>query len=220
MSEITCKAVLFDMDGVLIDSTPAVARVWGGWAREHGLDPEEVIKRAHGRPSLLTIRDFLPHADHELENREVERREISDLEGLKLLPGASELLRDLPSGSWTIVTSSTRPLAEVRLGAAGLPIPDRMVTSSDIKLGKPDPEPYLKAASKLGVSTVDCLVVEDVPAGILAGKRAGARVIAFRTTCADSDLTPAAPDWIVEGCSSLSVDPASRPGNIVLKIAK
>jgi mannitol-1-/sugar-/sorbitol-6-phosphatase len=219
MSEITCKAILFDMDGVLIDSTPAVSRVWTGWAREHGLDPDEVIKRAHGRPSLLTIREYLPDADHEAEDREVERREMTDLEGVKLLPGASELLRALPSGSWTIVTSATRPLAEVRLRTAGLPIPERIVTSNDIQNGKPDPEPYLKAASMLGVGASDCLVVEDVPAGILAGKRAGARVIAFRTTYDDSELTPAGPDWIVNDCSSLSVDPASTSKNIVFKIA-
>jgi mannitol-1-/sugar-/sorbitol-6-phosphatase len=219
MSEITCKAILFDMDGVLIDSTPAVSRVWTGWAREHGLEPDEVIKRAHGRPSLLTIREYLPDADHEAEDREVERREMTDLGGVKLLPGASELLRALPPGSWTIVTSATRPLAEVRLRTAGLPIPERIVTSNDIQNGKPDPEPYLKAASMLGVGASDCLVVEDVPAGILAGKRAGARVIAFRTTYDDSDLTPADPDWIVNDCSSLSVEPASTSKNIALKIA-
>jgi len=218
MPEITCKAILFDMDGVLIDSTPAVSRVWRGWAKEHGFDAEQVIKRAHGRPSILTIGEYLPHSDLDAEDREVERREMTDLEGVKLLPGASELLRDLPSGSWTIVTSSTRPLAEVRLRTAGLPIPERLVTSSEVKHGKPDPEPYLKAATMLGVRASDCLVVEDVPAGILAGKRAGARVIAFRTTYADSELAPSGPDWIVDGCSSLSVDPASRPSNIVLKI--
>jgi len=219
MSEITCKAILFDMDGVLIDSTPAVSRVWSGWAREHGFDPDEVIKRAHGRPSLLTIREYLPDSDHEAEDREVERREMTDLEGVKLLPGASELLRALPSGSWTIVTSATRPLAEVRLRTAGLPIPERIVTSNDIQNGKPDPEPYLKAANMLAVCASDCLVVEDVPFGILAGKRSGARVIALRTTYADSELTPAGPDWIVNDCSSLSVDPASTSKNIVLKIA-
>ena len=219
MSEVTCKAILFDMDGVLIDSTPAVGRVWSSWAREHGLVPEEVIKRAHGRPSILTISEYLPDADHAAEDREVERREMTDLDGVKLLPGASDLLHDLPSGSWTIVTSATRSLAEVRLRTAGLPVPERMVTSSDIKEGKPHPEPYLKAATMLGVCASDCLVVEDVPAGILAGKGAGARVIALRTTCADSELVLAGADWIVDGCSSLSVDPASRRDNVVLKIA-
>src|SRR5689334_907341 len=85
---IRCAALLFDMDGVLIDSTPAVARVWRQWAVEHGFNPEDVIRSAHGRPSMATVRQFLPHADHEAENREVERREIEDLEGIVVLPGA------------------------------------------------------------------------------------------------------------------------------------
>src|SRR5436305_12440111 len=104
MTDVVCKAILFDLDGVLVDSTPAVARVWSGWAHEHGVDPEEVVRRAHGRPSLSTIRDYLPDGNHELENREVERREIEDTEGVVPLPGASALLRSLPEGSWTIVT--------------------------------------------------------------------------------------------------------------------
>ncbi|HSB75666.1 MAG TPA: HAD family hydrolase, partial [Terriglobales bacterium] len=112
--EIACAALLFDMDGVLIDSTPAVARVWGQWARERGFDPAMVVRLAHGRPSLSTVRDLLPHADHEAENREVERREIADLEGVVLLPGSKRLLASLPPQRYAIVTSSTRKLAEVR----------------------------------------------------------------------------------------------------------
>jgi Haloacid dehalogenase-like hydrolase len=111
MTSIRCRGVLFDLDGVLVDSTPAVARVWAGWAREHGFDPDEVVKRAHGRPSLATIRELLPNADHAEENREVERREIADVEGVLPLPGAKELLRALPPGRWAIVTSCTRALA-------------------------------------------------------------------------------------------------------------
>src|SRR3954471_10416294 len=94
--EISCAALLFDMDGVLINSTPAVARVWRGWAIEHGFNPEEVVTRAHGRPSLTTVKEYLPEADHEAENREVERREIGDLEGVVPLPGALDLLASLP----------------------------------------------------------------------------------------------------------------------------
>src|SRR5437660_2332167 len=106
--QITASALLFDMDGVLINSTPAVARVWRRWALEHGFNPEEVVTRAHGRPSLTTVREFLPNADHEAENREVERREIEDLEGIVPLPGALNLLESLPAERWTIVTSCTR----------------------------------------------------------------------------------------------------------------
>lgn len=205
MPEIHCKAILFDLDGVLIDSTRAVARVWHRWAVEHGFNPEEVVARAHGRPSLTTVREYLPDADHAAENREVERREMNDLDGVVLLPGSGRLLEQLPSDRWTIVTSCTRPLAETRLRAAGLPIPERMVTSNDIKNGKPHPEPYLKGASVLGFAAADCVVIEDVPAGIRAGKAAGATVIAFRTTVADSELKAAGADWVLNNCADITV---------------
>src|ERR1017187_5189300 len=149
MITIPCCGLLFDMDGVLIDSTPAVARVWHRWAVEHELDPETVVRMAHGRPSRMTIRELLPNADIEAEDGEVERREMEDLDGVVLLPGARELLDSLPSDCWTIATSCTRPLAEVRLRAAGLPVPKTMITSSDVKIGKPHPEPYLKGAAML-----------------------------------------------------------------------
>src|SRR6516162_10189538 len=215
--EITCSAVLFDLDGVLVDSTPAVARVWSGWAHEHGFDPVEVVRRAHGRPSLSTIRDLLPHADHVTENREVERREIEDTDGVVPLPGAAELLQKLPAGSWTIVTSCTRRLAEVRLRAAGLRIPNDMVASTDITHGKPHPEPYLKAACVLGFSPENCLVAEDAPAGIRAGKAAGARVIAIRTEVSDDELRQAGADWIVNSCAEISLTGTNN--GLELKIA-
>jgi sugar-phosphatase len=193
------------MDGVLINSTPAVARVWRGWAIEHGFDPEKVVTRAHGRPSLTTIREYLPHADHAAENREVERREIADLEGVIPLPGALQLLADLPSDRWTIVTSCTRPLAEVRIQAAGLPLPKKLITSNDITLGKPHPEPYLKGASVLGFPPTECIVLEDVPAGVRAGKAAGAKVIAFPTTVSESTLRDAGADWVLNSCADIRV---------------
>jgi len=120
MASITCSAILFDLDGVLIDSTPAVTRVWSRWAIAHGFDPAHLVRKAHGRPSIETIRDFLPHADHDLENAEVERCEIEDMDGVVTLPGARELLAALSADRWTIVTSCTGALAEARLRAAGL----------------------------------------------------------------------------------------------------
>ena len=205
MTHIRCSALLFDMDGVLIDSTPAVARVWSRWARAHGFPPEEVVAKAHGRPSITTVREYLPDADHEAENRIVERSEIEDLEGVVPLPGARELLDHLPRNRWTIVTSSTRPLAEARLRAAGLSIHEKLITSSDITNGKPHPEPYLKAASVLGYPAAECVVVEDVAAGIEAGRAAGARVIALPTTCNVSALKAAGANWILKDCSAISV---------------
>ncbi len=205
MTEIHCSGVLFDLDGVLIDSTPAVTRVWRQWAMEHGFDPEEVVARVHGRPSLATVREYLPNADHAAENREIERREIEDADGIITLPGARELLLQLPAKRWTIATSCTRSLAEVRLRAAGLPVPERIVTSSDVTLGKPHPEPFLKAATKLGFPASECVVVEDVPAGIRAGKAAGATVIAFRTTVEEAELRRAGADFILNNCAEVSV---------------
>ena len=220
MSQIHCRALLFDLDGVLIDSTPAVARVWTKWAIEHGFDPQEVIRRAHGRPSLTTLREYLPHSDHAAANLEVERQEIEDVEGVVPLPGALELLTALPPDSWTIVTSCTRPLAEVRIRAAGLPQPRHLVTSLDVRCGKPDPEPYVKGAASLGCAAADCVVVEDAPSGIRAGKALGARVVALRTIAADAELTAAGADWVVENCASLSLDPQAREDGLSLQLLR
>ncbi len=131
------------------------------------------------------------------------RREIADVEGVIPLPGAMELLQALPMQRWAIVTSCTRPLAGVRIGAAGLPKPKHLVTSSDVRRGKPDPEPYLKGAQLLGVPPSECVVIEDAPAGIRAGKAAGARVLALRTTASDAELQQAGADWIVNDCADL-----------------
>src|SRR5258706_12723622 len=205
MTKLQAEGVLFDLDGVLVDSTPAVARVWAWWAKQHGFDPEETVRMAHGRPSIATIRELLPNADHEAENREVERREIKDVEGVVLLPGARELLQSLPPDRWTIATSCTRPLAEVRLRAAGLPVPERLVTSTDVTHGKPNPEPFLKAAAKLGFPASACVVLEDAPAGIRAGKAAGSRVIAFRTTIQEAELRDAGADWVLNSCADVTL---------------
>jgi sugar-phosphatase len=206
MTNIRCHGVLFDLDGVLVDSTPAVARVWAWWAREHGFDPDEVVRKAHGRPSITTIRELLPDADHAAEDREMERREIADVDGVVPLPGAMELLRALLPQRWAIVTSCTRALAHVRIAAAGLPMPKYLVTSTDVRHGKPDPEPYLKGAQSLGMPAADCIVIEDAPAGIQAGKTAGARVLALRTTASDAELQHAGADWIADNCAELFLD--------------
>ena len=206
MVNIRCRGVLFDLDGVLVDSTPAVARVWTRWAHEHGFDPGEVVRKAHGRPSITTIRELLPKGDHGAEDREMERREIADLDGVVPLPGALELLRALPLQRWAIVTSCTRALAHVRITAAGLPEPKYLVTSTDVQHGKPNPEPYRKGAQLLGMPAADCIVIEDAPAGIQAGKAAGARVLALRTTASDAELQRAGADWIAADCAELFLD--------------
>jgi len=203
MIDIACRAVLFDMDGVLVDSTKAVAKVWHDWAIEHGFDPVHVSRIAQGRPSITTLRELLPNADHEAENRIVEQREIDSAGGTLACRGAAQLLAMMPPERWMLVTSSTRPLAEARLRAAGLALPANLLTAGDVKVGKPDPEPFLRAAERLGVAPADAIVVEDSPAGIQSGKAAGCRVVAFRTTMPDSVLESAGPDWIVDDCSAL-----------------
>ena len=210
MVEVKCSGLLFDLDGVLVDSTPAVARVWTKWAIAHGLDPEETVRQAHGRPSIATVRDILPGADFEKENEVILRGEIEDTEGVIPLPGARELLSSLKENQWALVTSCARPLAEVRLKAAGLPQPRNVVTCDDVQNGKPDPEPYIKGAALLGISPAKCVVFEDAPAGIRAGKGAGALVIALQTTSTDSELEEAGADWILPGYQNLTI---SRPGN-------
>jgi mannitol-1-/sugar-/sorbitol-6-phosphatase len=216
MTTVQCKGLLFDLDGVLADSTPAVARVWTIFANKYGFDPEETVRRAHGRPSMATIQELLPNANHKAESAVLERMEIEDIEDVVALPGAAELLHALPADRWAVVTSCTRALALVRLRAAGLPIPAQMVTSNDIVNGKPSPEPYLKGAQLLGLAAADCVVVEDAPAGIRSGKAAGARVIAVQTTERDSLLREAGADWIVNTCASVSVAAQGRNGNITL----
>lgn len=210
MTRIQCAGVLFDLDGVLVDSTPAVARVWTKWALRHGFEPNEVVRQAHGRPSIATIRELLPSGDHEAENREVERGEIEDVDGVIPLAGAVEILRALPKDRWAIATSCTRTLAWVRIRAAGLPEPVHLITSSDVLHGKPNPEPYVKAAESLARDPAECLVVEDAPAGIRAGKAAGSRVLAVRTTAPDAELAASGADWVANDLASLQLNGLNR----------
>lgn len=217
MVEIECSGLLFDLDGVLIDSTPAVARVWTKWALAHGFDPEETVKAAHGRPSVATVRDLLPTADAEKENQAILRGEIEDTEGVVPLPGVRELLNMLPENRWALVTSCARPLAEVRLRTAGLPMPRRMITCDDVRIGKPDPEPYRKGAELLGFSPSTCVVFEDAPAGIRSGKAAGALVIALPSTSPNAELEEAGADWIIRSYADLSVIHADH-GSSALKV--
>src|SRR5882724_3354299 len=176
------RAILFDMDGVLMDSTPSVERVWRAWAQAHGLNPESGAAQAHGRRSIETIRAVAPELDAEKENVVVEQMEIDDKEGVTALPGAAELLAHLPTDRFAIVTSATRPLAVARLGYAGIPVPRHIITANDVVHGKPSPEPFLKGAALLGFAPADCLVFEDSPAGIASVRAAGMQAVALQTT--------------------------------------
>jgi sugar-phosphatase len=180
-------ALLVDLDMTLIDSTGAVERAWTAFARRHDLDPREVLRFAHGRPSRETVRHLAgPSADHAAEARRLEDAEVGDTEGVVALPGAHALLTS--GRRLAIVTSCSTRLAHARLAAAGLPVPEVLVSSDGLERGKPDPECFLIGARRLDVDPRDCVVLEDAPAGITAGRRAGATVIALRTSHPDADL--------------------------------
>ena len=137
MGSIECGGVLFDLDGVLVDSTPAVTRVWHGWAIEHGYDPARVVKIAHGRRAIETVELVAPHLDSTAELAELERRELDDTDGLVVFKGAARLLASLPPDRWAVVTSGTRRLATKRLQVAGLPVPKKMVSADEVSSGSP-----------------------------------------------------------------------------------
>jgi len=191
MRSLRCEAILFDLDGVLVDSTPCVTRVWAAWAREHGLDPGYVVHVAHGQRTIETVRTVAPHLDAQRETDRMEQMELKDTEGLRVLLGAKEALAAVPPHRYTIVTSGTRRLATKRLQVAGLPVPARMITADDVTLGKPDPEPYLAGARVLGFPPSQCVVFEDAPSGIRSAKGAGMAAVAVLTTYQAAELVDA-----------------------------
>lgn len=210
MKTLSCSAILFDLDGVLIESRPVVERQWSIWAHEHHLDPAKVIHVAHGRPTIDTVRQFAPQLDAAAEAGIIEQREIADLDGVRAIPGASGLLARIPPGRWAVVTSATRDLATTRLRAVALPLPRHLISASDITRGKPDPEPYLMGAAALRLQPRECVVIEDSPSGVRAGKAAGMRVIAVPTTYAVEELGHA--DVLIQRLSDLQVAAANAPG--------
>jgi sugar-phosphatase len=188
---LRCAAILFDMDGTLVDSSIAVEKTWRMWAARHGLDADALIAFSHGRQNRDTIAAVAPHLDLAAEVDYMLRAEEECRDGIVPVPGAVALLAGLaalPHAPWAVVTSAWRRLAEIRLGCAGLPPPPLLITSDDITRGKPDPQGYLTAAAQLGLNPADCVVLEDAPAGIAAGKAAGMTVIALATTMRREEL--------------------------------
>lgn len=209
MPSFSPQGILFDLDGVLVDSTPCVSRIWTEWAIEHGLDPEHVVHVTHGQRTIDSVRELAPDLDPQAETDKIERLEISDTEGLRALPGAKELLASLPTDRYTIVTSGTRPLATTRLRAVGLPVPPRMITANEVVQGKPNPEPYLAGAALMGLAPESCLVFEDAPSGILAAKAAGMTVIGIPTTYKREDLREA--DLIIPSLAAVAATLQALP---------
>jgi mannitol-1-/sugar-/sorbitol-6-phosphatase len=175
--QFDCDAILFDLDGVLVDSRHCVERHWLEWANQHHLNKDKVLHYAHGRRTVETIRLVAPELDAEREASVIEASEANDTAGLVIIPGALELLQSIPADAWGIATSGTHAIASTRLTFGGLPVPEVLISSEDVVAGKPDPEPYLFAAMMLGVKPAHCVVIEDAPAGIQAGRAAGMHVV-------------------------------------------
>lgn len=216
MQEFACRAILFDLDGVLVNSTPCIERHWSRWAQQNGLDAAMVIRAAHGRPTIETIREIAPHLDAEDETARLEAGEASDTEGVCAFTGAGELLRSLPESRWAVATSGTRLTATNRLRQTSLPTPGVLITANDIRRGKPHPEPYLLAAQGLGVSAADCLVVEDAPSGVGSGRAAGATVVAVTTSHAAGELAEA--DAIIPEVRFLDVTASANGGGLRVRL--
>ena len=202
MRSLRCKAILFDLDGVLVNSAELVERTWRAWAARHQLDAEKVIGVAHGRRTIETVRIVAPHLSVDAEVAALESSEIITSEGVYEIPGARELLEILPPETWAVVTSGIRAVAEFRIRLTGLPMPSVMICAEDLSRGKPDPEGYLTAAMRLGQTPRDCVVIEDAPAGIEAAHNAGMRVIAIAATYPADQLSAA--DLVVELLTDLT----------------
>jgi sugar-phosphatase len=188
-------ALLFDMDGTLLTSVAVAERVWGHWARRHGLDPVTFLPTIHGVRAVETIaRLALPNVDAKREAEAITQAEIADMDGVEAIAGAAEFLKSLPPDRWAIVTSAPRRLALRRLEAAGLPMPDVLVTAEDVANGKPAPDCFLLAAGRLGHSASDCVVFEDAVAGVRAAEAAGSAVVVMRGTASDPESSHGALD--------------------------
>jgi sugar-phosphatase len=197
------KAILFDIDGTLVDSTPVVERSWRTWAQEYDVDAEDVMRVCHGRRTEDTVAEFVTPQQLAAAVARVQALELADFDGVTALPGARQLVETLPPQRWAAVTSGERALMTARLEAAHLPIPGTMICAEDVAVGKPSPEGYLQAAAALGLDAAQCVVVEDAPAGIAAGLAAGARVVAVTTTHTADQVASA--DVIVADLSCLRV---------------
>ena len=213
MPSFSCSAILFDLDGVLCDSTEAVDREWREWGARKGVDGDAIMAISHGVRTVEVIRRVAPHLDAEVEAAAIENHEAHDQRGVVVMPGAIELVNSIPLGRWSVVTSGSRLLAANRLRHCGVPVPEVMVTSDDVANGKPHPEPYLKGAALLGFAPSECLVIEDAPAGIASAKAGGMKVIGLASTYGAEKLAEA--NAVVQRLSGVRI---ASNGNGVLTV--
>jgi mannitol-1-/sugar-/sorbitol-6-phosphatase len=216
MKLFDCAAILFDLDGVLVDSTGSVTRQWRMWAEEHGIDPRKVVEIAHGVRTIEIVQRLAPHLDAAAEVVRIEKREADDQDGVAVMPGAAALIESIPEGRWCVVTSGTRYLATARLKLANLPMPKVLVAADDVSKGKPDPQPYLMGAIQLGVNPVDCLVIEDAPAGVRAAHAGGMKAIGITSTYPASGLQEA--EAIVQKLAQIKIGDAGVGQNLIVTV--
>ena len=195
MKTFNCAAILFDLDGVLVDSTGSVTRQWKRWAQEHSINPQKVVEIAHGVRSIEIVRQLAPHLDAEAEVARLEKREADDQDGVAVMPGAAGLIQAIPDGRWCVVTSGT---------------------ADDVSKGKPDPEPYLIGAKLLGMNPSECLVIEDAPAGIRAAHAGEMKAIAITSTYPASALQEA--DVVVEKLAQIRVKRPAGSGSLTVEV--
>lgn len=212
---IHCKGILFDMDGILISSLQAAERSWAKWAVMRNVNPAVAVKTMHGRRAIETVAMLCPDCDPEAELKIIEGFEVSDTQGITALPGVLTLLRALPRESWTVVTSSTDRLTRTRMGVAGIPVPERLVSADSVTIGKPRPDPFLAGAALLGLRAEECVVFEDSASGVKAGCAAGCTVVA--TTFSQPESSLKAADYIVGGMTDVAVKHAAQ--GIVLRLS-
>lgn len=215
MSTLNCQAILFDLDGTLVESTFFIERLWQDWGLRHGVTPQRMSEVMHGRPAVEIIHIVAPHLSIKDEIYALETDEISRMEGMRTYAGARELLSSLPPRQWAIVTSGSVRVATARLNYANLPRPEVFVTADDVKAGKPSPDAYLLAAERLHVKPADCVVVEDAPAGVRAGKAAGMNVIGIASSHSKEELRQA--DVVVGKLADIKVQLIAKQINIWFK---
>lgn len=203
------------MDGILISSLGSVERSWTKWAEMRGVDPEYACKMAHGCRSIETVAKLRPDLDSESENRIIENLEVADNEGLTVLSGVLDLLAALPRRRWTVVTSATERLARVRMKAAGIPVPERLITADSVAQGKPHPAPYLAGAALLGFAPRQCVVFEDSSSGVKAGRAAGCTVVA--TTFSHPIETLDSAHYLIEDVTGVSAQTLPGDQGLILR---
>jgi sugar-phosphatase len=205
---VQTKGLLFDMDGVLVSSIGSVRRSWRKWAKMYDVPDADNYEVPHGMRAIEIVKSLRPDINPQVGLDAIEDIEVEDVDDLVTLPGVKSLLESLPADRWAIVTSATKRLTVRRLEVAGLPLPERLITADMVVKGKPDPEPYMRGAALLGFSNTECVVVEDAPSGVGAGKAAGSRVLGVIGTHTIEELAQA--DWVVPSLQGLVMTSSSE----------